>query len=125
MMSGTFVFVYCVDFVYSESVFVGSFSFVVTARVFSGRRNERMSTAVSRYHQPLFRKSSMIAFAPDAVTFSRDFLNSSDVCSQKNATSIYPIFERAHVNIRSCVDGITMVPRVTLMVIGGVHSPRE
>jgi pantoate kinase len=73
MITGIFVLVYDVFFVKRDSVFWGSFSFVVTAIVLSGRRKESISTAVSRYPQPLLRKSSIIAFAHESVMFSRDF----------------------------------------------------
>jgi hypothetical protein len=65
----------------------------------------------------------MTAFAHEAVIFMSDFWNSFAVLSPKNATSIYPTFDKIQVNIFSCVDGITIVSRVTSIVFGGFHSP--
>lgn len=122
IMIGISVLVNFVFLVKSELFFVGSVSFVVTARVLSGSIYERISTAISRYPHPLLRKSRIIAFAHEAVTFSKDVWNSWAVRSPKNATSIYHTSENAHVNIFSEVDGITIVSRTTSAESGVVLS---
>ena len=103
------------------SVFVGSFSRVMTAVDPGSRRNERIPTALSRYPPPLLRKSRMIALAHEFVRFLSEVANSRSVCSPKNATSMYLIVPP--VRIFSYVDGIMIVSRITSVFLLSYFSP--
>ena len=109
-------------FVYSVSVLLGSFSRVMTALEPFGRITESISTALSRNHPGLFRKSRIIQRDPEAVSARKDFSNSSMVCSPKNPTSRYPILP---VRIFSCVDGTRTRSLIIFVVISVFSSPRR
>ena len=103
------------------SLFFGSFSRVITALDSGGRIWERIWTALSRNPPGLLRKSRIIPMAQDFVIFFSDVANSSSVCSQKKATSIYPIL---HVSIFSWTEGMSTLSRVISVVFSVLFSHR-
>ncbi len=120
MTIGTFFMRDFLSFVVYCSVLSGSFSRVITAVLPASRKNDNSHTELSRYPPPLFRKSRMRDVAHEAERRSRESRNSSSVCSQKKATSIYQVDPDS---IISAVDGISIVSRVTSVFFVSYFSP--